>query len=90
MSFGAEAPGTSTAPITRSALVTRSAIAARVDKLEQQLSVVSGEQRRDGMGQRLFEAKECVTQNIEDSDRDREAPQTAETVRSIIHLIRTH
>ena len=30
MSFGAEAPGTSTAPITRSALVTRSAIAARV------------------------------------------------------------
>jgi hypothetical protein len=68
----------------------RAAITTSVDQLEQQLSTISREQRHHGVGQRLFEAKECVTQNIEDSDRDREAPQTSETVRSIIHLIRSH
>ena len=52
----------------------RAAVATRVDELEQQLDTVSGGQRHQGV-QRLFEAKESVPQDVEDSDGDCEAPQ---------------
>ncbi len=68
----------------------RAAVATRVDELKQQLDAVGGGQRHQGLGQRLFEAKEGVSQDVEDSDGDREAPQPSQTVRPIVNLMRTH
>ena len=68
----------------------RPVVETRVDKLEQQFDAVSGYQRRDGLGQRLFEAKKGVPQDVEDSDGDREASQSSQTICPIASLMRTH
>ena len=65
----------------------RAVVATSVDELEQQLDAVGGGQRHQRLCQRLFEAKESVSQDVEDSDGDGEAPQSSKTVRPIVNLI---
>jgi hypothetical protein len=65
-------------------------IETRIDELEQQLGAVSGEQRHEWLCERLFEAEESMAQDVENSDRDCEAPQSSQTIRSIASLICTH
>ena len=68
----------------------RAAVETRVNQLEQQLDAVRGGQRHHWLGQRLFEAKESMAQNVEDSDRDCEAPQSSEAIGPVANFMRTH
>ncbi len=65
----------------------RAVVAASIDELEQQLGAVGGGQRHQGLSERLLEAKESVSQDVEDSDGDGEAPQSSKTVCPIISSI---
>ena len=68
----------------------RAMVETCVDELKQQLGTVSSGQRRQRLGQRLFEAKESVSQDVENSDGDRKTTQPSQTIRSIAILICTH
>ena len=68
----------------------RAAIESRVDDLQQQFGTVSCGQGHEGMCPRLFEAKESMAQDVQDSDGDCKASQPAQAVRPIVNLMRTH
>ena len=68
----------------------RAMVETRVDEFKQQLDTVSGGQRHQRLGERLFEAKERMPQDVENGDGDRKTPQPAQTIRSIAIIICTH